>query len=401
MNQTQEKRKYLRLNTVFPIEFQVVSKEDRRPVSELHEGFTRDVGKGGMGVFAKTLKDKDEDRFKFIPHETKLKIIINIPLDKEPIESFATVEWLEKQPGPIVDTYSFGISYDFINELEYEKIVSYVKWLRLKPTLILASIVLLSVALVFSSTLLFQVHRKKTENEKQLLKSLSEGKRAKIARQAAEKKASEAKTELEAAKSKDMAMQAALEKLVERKKNFEEISRLSEEDKEELQFQIEELKEEKALLEEQVAKGEITEEPKGIGTEKGVLEQEEGIQEIPEERLMAEEVNYNNFRELILNEKMRSLSAYVSTHRSSIYHAAGLFALAELRYKNGERGLAVVSYAQVIEMYPRSKYALYASHRMDQLKKNHPYEFHMLKDFYDSYNLPELLDYRNIKPYIK
>ena len=116
MSEMQEQRRYLRLGTVFPIEFQLVNKEDRRPLSELYEGFTQNIGKGGMGIFAKTLKEKDKEFFKFIPHETKLKVIINIPLNGEPIESFATVEWIEKQPGPLVDTYLFGISYDFINE---------------------------------------------------------------------------------------------------------------------------------------------------------------------------------------------------------------------------------------------------------------------------------------------
>src|SRR3989338_6934244 len=173
MNNIQEKRRYIRLNTVFPIEFQVVDKEDRRPISELYEGFTRDIGKGGMGIFSKTLKDKDKERFNFIPHETKLKIIINIPLDKEPIGSFATVEWVERQPGPIVDTYRFGISYDFINELEYEKIISYVKWLRLKPRLVLFIIAFLAIAFVISSALLFRLNQKRVESEKQLLKSLS------------------------------------------------------------------------------------------------------------------------------------------------------------------------------------------------------------------------------------
>lgn len=155
-NDIEEKRKYVRVDTVFPIEFQLVGKEKREPLSEWREGFTRDIGKGGMGIFARTLKEHDKEFFNFIPNETKLRIVINIPLGKEPIESFATVEWIKKQLGPIVDTYMFGVSYDFINELEYEKVLTYVKWLRLKPKMMFLIIALLAIAFTASLVLLLK-----------------------------------------------------------------------------------------------------------------------------------------------------------------------------------------------------------------------------------------------------
>ena len=395
-----EKRKYIRLDTVFPIEFQLVSKEDRRPLSELYEGFTRNVGRGGMGIFAKTLKQKDEEFFNFVPRETKLKVIINIPLDKEPIESLATVEWIEKQPGPIVDTYLFGISYDFINEVEYEKIISYVKWLHLRPKVISAIIVLLVIAFVLSSVFLFKINKRRIESERGLVKTVAESRRARKAKIQAEEKKSLMKTELEAGERERVAMRVAFAKLAEKKKTLEEMSRLSEEEREDLQLQIEELAEEKMLLEEEIER-ETAESGEEAGIEKEISEREEGVTEISEKRLKSEEPNYNRFRELVLNEKIQSLSAYTSTHRSSIYHAAALFALAELRYKHKGRALAEVSYNQVIELYSRSKYALYSSHRLGQLGIMASYEYYTLKDFYDTYNLPKLLDYRNIEPYIR
>lgn len=147
--ESDNRRKYLRLDTIFPIEFQVVGKDRREPISEMKEGFTRNLGKGGMGIFAKTLKEHDKEIFNFVPHETKLRLIINIPLDNEPIESYATVEWVERQPGPILDTYFFGVSYDFINEIEYDRIVNYTKWLRLKPRLILLGVLTLGTCPYF------------------------------------------------------------------------------------------------------------------------------------------------------------------------------------------------------------------------------------------------------------
>ncbi len=394
----QEKRKYIRLNTIFPVEFQVIDREDRKPLSDIYEGFTRNVGKGGMGIFVKT--KKEANIFNFVPHETKLRVIINIPLDKEPIESFATVEWIEKQSDPILDTYYFGISYDFINELEYEKIESYVRWLRLKPWLIGFTIGILSVAMIVTLVVLFNVNQRRIESEKELTESIFESRRAFKARQRAEREKVDIETQLEEMQQKKLAMQAVLEKLVKSQRKLEDLSKVSEEDRRELQARLDELAAEKASLEERIEQVQSEAEEGQIETE-GAPEDKSKTTGASKWRLAAEETNYNRFRELILNEKIHSLGAYLSAHRSSIYHAASLFALAELRYKYGERSLAAVSYNQVIELYPRSKYALYASHRLDQLNKNYNYEQFTLKYLCDEYNLPELFDYRNIEPYVK
>lgn len=398
----EERRKYIRLDTVFPIEFQLVDKEDRRPLSELGEGFTRDVGRGGMGIFAKTLKEHEKEFFNFIPHETKLKLVINIPLDKEPLECFAAVEWMEKKSGPIVDTYFFGVSYDFINDIQYEKIISYVKWLRLRPKLIFLTITLLAVAFMFSLVFLLTINIKRLESEKRLKESTAEIELARATKERAEKKKVDMEAELDAVKRKQLAIQAAFKKLAEEKESLEKISELSEEGRKELEGQLEELTKERQLLEEQIGReaAEAEEGYKGAGEGAGT-EEPGKAKAIPDKRLSAEEANYEKFRELILNEKIQSLSAYVSSHRSSIYHAAALFALAELRYKQGGGALAEVNYNQIIEFYPRSKYALYSSHRLAQIRRNLPYETYTLNDFYNTYSLPELFDYRNIEPYLR
>ncbi|MBL7070621.1 MAG: hypothetical protein ISS26_00405 [Candidatus Omnitrophica bacterium] len=393
-----ERRTFLRLDTVFPIEFQLIDKDDRGAISELKEGFTRNIGKGGIGIFAKTLKEHDKAFFDFKPGETKLKLNINVPLDKEPIEGYATVEWIEREPGALIDTYLFGVSYDFINEIEYDRIMSYVKWLRLKPKLIFLSLILLTAALVASATFLVKESSRRIESEKLLRISVDEGKLAKSAREHAENKVKGIEETLDTLNKKQMAIQSAFVKLAEEKKALEKVSQMSEETRMDLEDQVEELARERELLEEQIEfdESEAMEEYEGEIEVPG-----DGPKKISEERLMAEEANYAKFRELILNEKVQSLSAYVSTHRSSIYHAAALFALAELRFNYGERSLAEVNYNQIIEFYPRSNYALYSSHRLDQLRSNRAYEYKSLQDIYNDYNLPELSDYRDITPYIK
>ncbi|MDD5680221.1 MAG: hypothetical protein PHI59_03155 [Candidatus Omnitrophica bacterium] len=391
------RRKYLRLNTIFPVEFQVVGKERREPLSEMREGFTQNIGKGGMGIFVKTLKERDKETFNFVPHETKVKLIINVPLDSEPIESFATVEWAEKEPGPILDTYFFGVSYDLINEIEYEKIVNYTKWLCLKPRLIFLAIVTLAVALLFSFGLLFEINNRKMHKEKELLISITKSKLTETERDKSEKSRLEAEAVLEDVKNKQAMMEEALKKIETEKTALEKVAKLSEEDRGQLQAALDEMTEEKTSLE-----NKIEESAQGTpAPTEPVPSETSAAGTIPAERLKSEESNYRKFRELILDDKIHPLSAYLSSHRGSIYHAAALFALAEMRYKQGDTSLSEANYGQIVELYPESKYALYSSHRLEQLRQNYNYLRYSLQELCAKYRLPELFDYRNIEPYYR
>ncbi len=398
----EDRRKVPRLDTIFPIEFQVVDNETRHPLSELKEGFTRDIGATGMGIFAKTLKGHEKELFSFVPHETKLKLLINVPVDQDPIECFATVEWVEKKQQALTDEYLFGVSYDFINEFEYERIMAYVRWLRLRPRIITAGIILLAIGLIAVSYTLYHINERKIQSEKRLAVSVQEGKKAERARLSADNARKEMENALMREEQKRQIMQTLAARLAREKKKLSELSARSEEDRQKLETQLEEYEEEPLWQEEDAdieveSAVEETETQEFRDTQEPDTKEEEGN----EERIRSEAVNYARFRESILNEKIQSLDAYLSAHPSSIYHAAALFALAELRYKYGEKGLAEVNYDEVIELYPNSKYALYSSHRLEQIGKNYNYDYYTLKHFCDTYGLPEFYDYRNVEPYIQ
>lgn len=389
-----EKRRYPRIDGVFPIEFQVVGRERGEPLSEMEEGFTRNVGKGGMGIFAKTLKGHDKEIFNFVPHETKLRLIINIPLDKKPIESFATVEWVEKEPGYIVDTYAFGVSYDFINKIGRERIVDYIRWLRLKPRLITLTVVILSAFLTLTVAGLLRINAKRIEKEEELLVYMAESKRAEEAKAKAEKNRMRAESELMDIQGRQSEIEERFKKMEDEKAALEKKARLSEEDRLILQSALEKITEEKAAIEKSAEENE-----EGAARPAGDGGEPVDTGAIPALRIKLEERVCERFKELILDGKIQPLSAYVSAHRGSIYHAAALFALAELRYKAGDTSLAEANYIRIVELYPGSKYAMYASHRLDQIRRKYNYIRYSLKDLCGMYNLPELFDYRNIEPH--
>lgn len=107
MAEINDKRKYVRLNTVFPVEFNIVN-DSKETVSPLVQGFTRNVGRGGMCIEVKVEKDKDS--VNLIPEKTKVKLIINIPSSSFATDSYATVRWVKKSPNiswiPIYSAYN-------------------------------------------------------------------------------------------------------------------------------------------------------------------------------------------------------------------------------------------------------------------------------------------------------
>jgi hypothetical protein len=142
MNQPKNNhRKYLRLNTVFPVEFNTVD-ADKKPTSSIVQGFTRNIGRGGMCVEVKLEKGKQP--FGIIPNKTTLRLIINIPTSDFATESYATVKWFKKVSEYIFDTYIFGVEYCQIDTDSQKMIERHVLWLHRKP----------KVALVFFLTIL-------------------------------------------------------------------------------------------------------------------------------------------------------------------------------------------------------------------------------------------------------
>lgn len=227
---------------------------------------------------------------------------------------------------------------------------------------------------------------------------MAEGERAEKAKAAAEENRLKAEATLKEVETQQATLAANLKKTETERKTLEKRAKLSEEDRAQLQTALEEALADKDALEKQAE-----EQPQEVETPSEATTESAPVNEniIPPERLKAEEGNYKKFKELILDGKIQPLSAYVSSHRSSIYHAAALFALAELRYKQGDRSLAEANYINIVEVYPRSKYALYSSHRLEQIRRSLTYDAYSLLDLYNMYKLPELFDYRNIEPYYK
>lgn len=404
----EQEREYMRLEFAFPVEFQK-EEEPKEHEFNIHQGFTKNISKSGMCIETLTVRGKKlED---LIPNKTKLKLIMNIPSEAQATIARATVRWVRKTEDMAVDRYYIGVSYDDIAEPDLEKIIRYVLWFRRKPDIFAISIIVALVLIVafISTTVIFRNAKSQLENRVEI----AEGERLKLAK---EVEVIQGEKDKIAEDLKSITRRYAT--LRERLKSLE-----SEREYQKKKF-VEEKKRSEALrtrLEKEipVVEKELTAEAEEAEPEEETIEAEETLEPVVELReptkaedeivfepnitrkmVESEKEVYKTFRDHILEEDIQLLDRYASLHRTSIYHAAGLFALAELRYKNRHiKEMTMKAYRDVISLYPNSKYASYASHRLEQIKRNLPYQTHTLGYYYREYNLPSLFDYRELEPY--
>jgi len=401
----EQEREYTRLESTFPVEFQRIEEDEEREF-DIHQGFTKNLSKSGMCI--ETLMIKTKELSDMVPNETKLKLIINLPSEAHAIIASATVRWIRKTEEMAVDRYAIGVSYDDIPQPDLEKIIRYVLWFKKKPDVfgVTVAVVLILMTAFFITLLISSGTR--TQLERKLQITQREASRLMKEREAIRDKKDEIERDLESVTQKYIALQKTLSRLESERAYQRE--RLAEETQKvkvlEATVMEEEpvFPEEEAVSEDEEETLETPEETPGpvVEIRTPVLPEEEIVFEpnITKKMVETEKDIYRAFRDYILREDMQLLDRYCSDHKTSIYHAASLFALAELRYKNRHiKEMTMKAYRDVIRLYPRSKYASYASHRLEQLERNLPYGAYSLRYFYREYNLPPLFDYRELEPY--
>ncbi|NQT06092.1 MAG: PilZ domain-containing protein [Candidatus Omnitrophica bacterium] len=406
----EEKREYIRIDSVFPIEFQKIV-ESGEAEAPFRQGVTRDLSKDGMRIETVTVRGRDLAELS--PDKTKLRMVINLPHDTHAVIATATVKWMHKVEESAVDRHIIGISYEDMAESDMERIIKYALWLRRKPDMFALVVVALIVAVAafFSTILFFKGAKEEFANEIRFRESEKQRLVENIG--IIENEKAEAVGRLESITTRYANLRERVKALDEKNRQ----AGLAQEEK--AAASITSMEEKPQVIEEEIEE-EIREE---VG-EDLASEEVTGIKEIESEPIVmlrktdlteedaesglkitrdmiASEANvYKAFRNYILEEEIQRLDRYSSTHRTSIYHAASLFALGELRYKKRHiKEMIIKVYRDVIKLYPRSKYASYASHRLDQIERNLPYNAYSLRYYSLEYNLPTMYDYRELEPY--
>lgn len=162
------RRKYVRLETVFPIEYQVISAEKGEAITDLQQGFTRNVSKGGMCLEINELQKGVVE--KMGKPGTRILVYINMPFSKDPIKAETKVMWRKKLENGLLNKYLFGIEYINMLESVRSKIFDYARKRQRRPRVIAGIIILLLLSSAFLAVQLKNINTISTLTEKQLLK---------------------------------------------------------------------------------------------------------------------------------------------------------------------------------------------------------------------------------------
>jgi len=123
-----EKRRYIRLKSVFPVEFQVLDQETNKAITKWKQGFTNNISKGGICLSVNNLEDDITPHL--IEKASLLGLSINIPLSQKPVKAVAQIAWLRKIKGAPVNQYLIGLMFTDIEESSLTRITRHARWMQ-------------------------------------------------------------------------------------------------------------------------------------------------------------------------------------------------------------------------------------------------------------------------------
>ena len=124
-------RRYVRMGTVFPVEFAIVGTEPHGPPGHLLQGFTCNVSEGGMCIEFKSFGKETEEKLN--DANASLSLIINPSFSREPIHAHARIMWIKKQDLPQPSRYLIGVLYESIDPLAQKRLISYARHMHSLP----------------------------------------------------------------------------------------------------------------------------------------------------------------------------------------------------------------------------------------------------------------------------
>ena len=137
-----ERRRYIRLDSVFPVEFRLLSLDGKRTLSELLQGFTNNISKGGICLCMNNLNEALANML--IAKQAKMALDIHMPLSGREVTAVASVAWMKKTDA--AGRFLIGLSYEEIDGAENNKLMRYAWMKKLFVPATLSVIIFLGVA---------------------------------------------------------------------------------------------------------------------------------------------------------------------------------------------------------------------------------------------------------------
>jgi hypothetical protein len=161
-----EHRKYLRLDTVLPVQFRLEDEQQEVLLSGWLQGFTNNISRGGICLAINTI---DPELFAILQaKKVKLSLEIDIPICRKAICARASVVWAKDIFGD-KHQYLVGVKYDQIAAVHNNKIMRYAWFKKLFVPLAAGLVIILGLGLGINSYLNYKL----TQGNKQLIERLS------------------------------------------------------------------------------------------------------------------------------------------------------------------------------------------------------------------------------------
>jgi hypothetical protein len=154
------RRKYIRLSTILPVEFFIADKNGKK-ITPWIQGFTHDIGKGGICLVVNDLWWGFWDKFN--KDKNKIFLRIKLPFKKEPLFLEAIIRWKESEELKKFKQYKVGL--EFVTSKK-EKSGSIFRFAIFKKVVPIAVILILVVFVLFSSFLFWETNRLAKENRR-------------------------------------------------------------------------------------------------------------------------------------------------------------------------------------------------------------------------------------------
>jgi len=162
-----DRRKFIRLDTVLPVEFRILNSTGQI-LLDWTQGFTNNIGKGGICLTINNIKEQavlilEEKSAKFY-------LRINLPLKDKPIECYAKTAWLSKVKKEPFNQFLVGLDYEEIVDSDRQRLLDFAKFKKNFSGFLALFVIALCAVTIFSGI----YNYKQYEKNKKLVFSLLE-----------------------------------------------------------------------------------------------------------------------------------------------------------------------------------------------------------------------------------
>ncbi|MDD5116822.1 MAG: PilZ domain-containing protein [Candidatus Omnitrophica bacterium] len=172
-----ERRKYIRLDSVFPVQFRLETLDGKQVLSPWIQGFTNNIGHGGICL---TVNDLSPELIGLVQAgKVKLAIEINMPLKGRPVRASVSLAWTREEGG-LSKRLLLGLDYENINPAQNAMLIRYAWAKKLFLPFVVMSVLILSLFVGVDAYLNMQLVHKNKMLVEELVGVLQESKGAKL-----------------------------------------------------------------------------------------------------------------------------------------------------------------------------------------------------------------------------